>query len=175
MSLRDRTGDGPNYKNIFSRIMDTTGVGSGTKNANGNYASAAEEFKIDCPEGQLMEVARMLVQIRDTGAMAAEEYGAIAELTNGVTLKIFDGSDSVVDLTDGVPITTNAGWGRLCYDVDVKTWSTGDEVLLARLTFSKFGQPICLRPGHSLRVTLNDDLTGLGEHYFTVQGAYLPV
>ncbi len=176
MSLGDQLSDARQSRDIFSRILDTNGDGTGTKNAIGDYSSVATPFKITCPANSLVTVHRMLVLIRDTGAMAAEEYGAAAALANGIEIAVYDDTPAeVIDLTDGVEITTNAGWGRLCYDVDVKTWSTGDEILLVRYTFSKSGQPLNLAPGWSFRVILNDDHTNLVEHYFTAQGVNLVV
>lgn len=155
------------------RILDTNGDGTGTTNANGNYASAADDFYIKPPVGTRYEIDRLIVFIQDTGAFDAELYGNGAILTNGISLLQlnFDGTTRV-DLTGGLSIKSNADWGRLCYDVDVKTWGTGDEVLLARFTFSKFGGPLTLDgdAGQSLVVRLNDNLSALVYHYFTVEG-----
>lgn len=153
---------------ILSRYLDTNGDGTGTKNANGNYSVTPEQFYIDGP----CTLTRMIVMIEDTAGMQAEEYGNLGvALTNGVTITIDrSGLDNnAVNLTDGLPIKTNAEWGRLCYDVDVKSWGAGDEVFLARWTFAN-AEPIKLGDGDRLEVTLNDDFTGLIEHYFKVQG-----
>ena len=74
------------------------------------------------------------------------------------------------DFTDGVPITTNGNLGRICYDVDIKGWGTGNEVLLARFTFEKCGYPLILEPGEKLVINLSDDCSGLVDHYFLIQG-----
>ncbi len=158
---------------IFSRFLDTNGDGTGTKNAVGNYSSTATPFYIQPAANQTFYLARMLITVRDSGAFDAEEYGNGIALTNGITVTIHhDEHGELYDLTDGEPIKSNTDWGTRCYDVDVKTWGTGDEVLLGRWTFEKAGEPLVLNAPRSLRVNLNDNLSGLVGHYFVVQGTY---
>lgn len=157
---------------ILSRYLDTNGNGTGTKNANGDYSGAVEEFYIEAQAGENLEIARMIVSVEDTGGMQAQEYGNLGSaLTNGIEVKVLNEHDTVImDLTDGIPIKTNAQWGIICYDVDVKSWGAGNSLLLVRWTFAKSGQLIYLEEGQKLVVYLNDDLDGLLFHYFMVQG-----
>ena len=160
-------------RTILSRYLDTAGDGTGTKNANGNYASEAEIFY--CQPGATEKIAatRMLVSVEDTNGFIAEEYGNLATaLTNGVTVRVSDDNGVIVDLTDGIPVKYNAQWGALCYDVDVKTWGNGNELLVARWTFQKAGDFLNLDGSYNERVevVLNDNLTGLISHYFLLQG-----
>jgi len=119
-------------------------------------------------------VARMLVSVGDTTGMQAEEYGNLgAALTNGVsviTRTAASGGSTIIDLTDGLPITTNSAWGSLCFDVNLKSWGAGDELLVVRWTFALAGQPLYLDTGQQIVVTLDDDLSGLQTHYFVIQG-----
>jgi hypothetical protein len=175
MTGRDRiTGQGFYGSNtLFSRFADTNGNGTGTKNANGDYSSSAEVFYLQPPAGVAYRVHRMIVSLEDTTGMTAQEYGNLAAaLGNGVEIMVKDDSGTVADLTDGIPVKTNAQWGRMCYDVDVKTWGQGDELLVARWTFAKSGAAIVLNGNHNgrIEVLLNDDLRGLISHYFLVQG-----
>ena len=158
---------------IFSRYLDTAGDGSGTKNANGDYSSAEEIFYIAPESGETFEVARMIVSVYDTSVMQTQEYGNLAAaLGNGVTVRLSNADGVVADLTDGIPITTNAEWGALCYDVSLKSWGSGNELLVVRWTFEKAGKPIRLdgNLGEKFEIVLNDDLRGLLSHYFIVQG-----
>jgi hypothetical protein len=170
--VRSVDSAGP-QRTLLSRFLDTNGDGSGTKNANGNYSAAEEIFYIQPGAAQVFRIARMLVTIEDTNGMSATDYGNITSgLSTGVEIRVQDDSGTLVDLTDGLPVTNNAGWGSFCYDVDLKTWSTGNELLLVRWTFTKSGQYIRLRGANNerLEVVLNDQLTGLVGHYFLVQG-----
>ncbi len=155
------------------RLLDTNGDGTGTKNAIGDYSASPTEFFIentDVEDGIILE--RMLIELQDGTGMRAGHYGTLgAALTNGWEPVIKDDQDSVIlRLGDNVPIKTNAGIGRVCYDVDVKSWGAGDDVLVARWTFGRTGQPLFLPVGFKLSITFNDDLSGLVSHYFTVQG-----
>jgi hypothetical protein len=160
---------------LLNRILDTVGNGTGTKNAIGNYLGAGlgeTVFKIAPPADEAFRIHRMLVHIRDTGAFAAEEYANIAALATGVKIATFRDTTEITDLTDGLPIKTNAEWGRLCYDVLISEYGVGDEFLHARWTFSKFSSGLWLNgdESDSLQVILNDDFSTLVEHQFVVQG-----
>ena len=153
------------------RYLDTNFDGTGTKNAIGNYSGAVEAFGITPPSGEVYKITRMIVSVRDGNGFSAADYGNITNgLTNGISVYQVKGSLILNDLTDGVPIQTNAGWGTVCYDVDVKTWGVGEESLLVRWTFAKSGRPLTLGFGESLEVRLNDDLSDLSSHTFMVQG-----
>lgn len=154
------------------RFLDTNGDGSGTKNANGDYSSVADEFYFqysrDC------EIHRMIIQLTDTSGITQEEYGNLAAaLSNGYTIKVQDDSQNdVVDLCDGVAITKNEDFGRYCYDVSLRSWATSpaNESIQARWTFSKAGHPLYLPANYRVSITFNDNLSGLLEHYFMVNG-----
>ena len=160
---------------IVARFLDTNGDGSGTTNFNGDYSSAQEIAYIQPGATETIYLSRMLVTIEDTSGFSAADYGNITSgLSNGVQVRVQDEDGTAVDLTAGSPITSNAEWGTFCYDVALKTWSTGNEFLLVRWTFEKSGTPIKLdgRKSARLEVLLDDDLQGLVAHKFLVQGRY---
>jgi hypothetical protein len=168
-------GLGATWETPFSRYADSDGDGGGTKNWNGDYTTPDQAILAAGATEQLA-VARMIVSVGDTTGMTAQEYGNLgAALGNGIEVKHYaaDGTTVLNDLTDGVPITTNSEWGALCYDVDVKSWGSGNELLVARWTFRNSGQPIHLQPGESIRVLLSDDLQGLLSQHFMFQGVNL--
>lgn len=153
------------------RFLDSTGDGSGNKNFNHENSASAGVAKFIATENCLIE--RMIVEITDTKGMEPEEYGNLgAALGTGLKFIVLDAaSATAVDLCDGVPITTNADWGRMAFDVELKSWTnTTNETALARWTFSKAGQGLFLPKNYSLVTYLADDFTGLIDHYFQVQG-----
>ena len=154
----------------YYRFLDTNGDGTGTQNAVGDYSITPEEFYFQ-PDTDA-HIWRMIIHIEDTSGFQAQDYGNITGgLTNGYCLEVKDDNDNVLlDLCDGLKIQTNAEIGRYCYDVDVKTWGAGNEVGQARWTFAKAGYPLVINNGFKLSVTFNDDLSGLIEHYFMLQG-----
>lgn len=158
----------------FFRFLDTVGDGTGTINGNLDYSGAAADLKYIAP-GPGVNVARMIITVEDATGMRAERYGSLgAALTNGIKLIHLnvDGTDRH-DLTNGLPIKTNAQWGAYCYDVELKEWGAGNEFLLVRWTFEKAGSGIHLHPNEALAVRLNDDLRGLVNHNFQIQGERL--
>lgn len=155
------------------RYLDTVGDGSGNKNFNGNYSVAEEEAILAPAANEIFRVTRMIISLQDTSGMSAVDYGNKTNgLISGLQLRKDDGSIVLADITDGVPIKSNAQWGSLCYDSTVKTWSQGDEVLLVRFTFDKAGQPIILHGANNNRLvaTLNDDFSGFVFQRFNAQG-----
>jgi hypothetical protein len=164
----------PASSELLFRYLDTVGDGSGTKNANGDYSSAEEQFFITPPAGEIYQIDRMIVSIGDTNGFRSSYYGAITgNLVNGITVSKRIGTTTIdLDMTDQVPVVSNATWARLCYDADLKTWGAGDELLVVRWTFTKTGGALRLIGDNEDRLTvvLNDDLRGLKEHYFQVQG-----
>lgn len=163
-------------KTIFSRQADTVGNGTGDFNAIGNYSSGGlgeTIFRIAPGAGEVYRITRMLVGVYDSSGMQCQEYGNLGSaLTNGVVVRVHNGTSTLIDLTDNLPIKYNGQWGALCYDADVKSWGNGNELLVARWTFERAGQPIRLDGDNNeeLQVVLNDNMTGLIEQTFTVQG-----
>lgn len=160
------------------RQLDDVGDGTGTKNAVEDYSdlgAGATAFTINPPDNGRIDLTRMIVAIQDGAGMRADRYASLASaLTNGVDVGWIDNSGNMVrSFLDNNPITTNAGWGRLCYDVDVKTWGAGDELLLVRWTFAAAGIHLSLdsrNAGYRFGVVLNDNFTGVTDQRFTVEG-----
>lgn len=173
--MADRISDVNTY---LSQHLTDTGITSGNSSANVDGSVTPVLLKISPPQAGKYLITRMLVLIRATGKFAAAQYGTLAELTNGVVVGIFDDTTGtmVQSFTPGDSITTNAIWGGVCYDVDVKVWGTGDEFLLARWTFAKSGIDLLLNQhnNHALGVLIQDDLTVLNSHRFLVQGYSKP-
>lgn len=162
-------------KKPLYRYLDTNGDGTGTKNANGDYSSTADEFYLAPSAGEIMRIRRLMISIGDTSGMQAQEYGNLGSaLSNGISLSYVSDRLGTIDLMDGVPVLTNSQWGDLCYDVARKSWGAGNELLLARWTFVKAGEYLRLNGDKSdkLSITFNDDFSGLLSHYFFCQGFY---
>ena len=156
-----------------SRLISQYLSNGSTTNANGDYSGAGDdEFFYQATEPTSIE--RMIISLEDTTGMQANEYGDTGSaLGEGILVyhKAVEGN-VVVDLTGGVPITTNSNWGALCFDVDVKSWGTTptNELLLVRWTFSRSGVPLILEVGERISVLVRDSLVGLVSHRFLIQG-----
>ena len=158
---------------IISTHLDSIGDGTGVINANSDYSSGGSgstEFFIAPPTGSAYRIHRLIVFVEDVGSFDSGFYGNSVVLGNGMTVTIESGSTTLVDLTNGHPITTNSSWAHFCHDLTVFTFGTGNEFMSVRWTFAKSGTPVRLENPERLVVTLNDDLTGLVAHHFLVQG-----
>lgn len=157
---------------IISRMLDTTGDGTGTQNANG---AAQAPVKIAPGAGEVFVIERMLISVGDTTGMTAQEYGNLGA-TRQVAVRVGNLAGERIDyyLTDpAVSITSNAEYGTYCYDVDLKDWGAGNQLLVARWTFSRSGRAVVLDGDNSdeLWVEFNSgDFSGLLQHYFLAQG-----
>lgn len=157
---------------ILSRFLDETGDGSGNKNAISDYSTGTTDFKIVPGAGVVMRLTRLLVTIGD-GSMTAFYGGLGSALSNGIVVQKRNAAGVVIDLTDAVPVTTNADWGSHCYDVGLfQPGGAGDEFMHVRWTFTKADHPIRLDgdAGEFFTVRMADNLTGLSLHRFLVQG-----
>ena len=153
------------------RYLDENGDGTGNKNANVDGSVTPVYFKFNA-DGNIHHLVRMIVNIRDSANMSADNYGNILELTNGLTVALYNASDDSVkhDYTAGLPIKSNADWARVCYDVDADTFGSGDDFVAVRWTFIKAGQAVIVNPDTYFAVKIQDNLTGLVNHTFMVQG-----
>jgi hypothetical protein len=155
---------------MVSRMLDTTGDGTGSKIAIDTQISGL--FLCQPPAGQVFNVERMIIHVQDATLLAAG-YGGLSALSNGIEVKIVNDSGVLVDLTDDTPVKSLAHWGRYCYDSQILGFGAGDDFFSARWTFGKAGQPIQLDgdSNERIEVSINDDLTGLVDHTFLIQGS----
>jgi len=139
-------------------------------------------FSIAPSAGQVMQINRMLLFVRDNAAFASsEDYGGGGALDPGISLGVYSTQDGVADqlsylLTDvNHTIKTNADWGAYCYDLALVDWGTGDEMITARWTFAKSGKPVYLSgdKGESLAAVVAGTCSHLVDHHLLVQGHYI--
>lgn len=160
-------------KTLLSRFLDDAGDGTGAMVANGDYSSAEEIFFIQPPAATRFRIARLMVEIEDIGSVTGGKYGALSALTNGIQVRTQNDSGTLVDLTNSLPVKTNANWGRFSYDVFNTNFGGGaNDYVQARWSFIRFGQHIRLDgdANDRLEIVLNDDLSGLVSHTFMAQG-----
>ena len=160
-----------NAGSFIFKVLSSDGAGGGTYNWVGDHTPATASYM--CPADNIATIHRMLITIADVGGIGVLNYGALAELTNGLHLVAYDtdGTTELLHLDGEHPIKTNADWGSFCYDVDFRDEGAGNAGYVnARWTFDKAGRPIVLKAGQSLAILLNDDFTGLDHHHFMIQG-----
>ena len=154
------------------RYADTIGDGTGATQANVNGSVTPVVFKCGPRVGEKrIDVHRMLIFIEDSGSFDSSSYGNGISMSNGIEVGVYyDDGTQIQDLLDGKPIQINPDWSRVCYDTALSAYGQGDETLTVRWTFDRTGTPITLGAGTYIGITINDDLTGLIDHTFQLQG-----
>ncbi|MCP3856948.1 MAG: hypothetical protein GY698_19805 [Actinomycetia bacterium] len=137
--------------------------------ADVNGSGTPVTFSYTVPVDEQMDIERMLVFLQDSGSFDAAKYGNSITMTAGIEVEA-----NAVDLLDGVDIKTNADWAAMCFDFAHLTMGTGDEAGSVRWTFGKTGVPLRLSAGEVFSITINDNLTGLVDHRFNIQGTVVP-
>jgi hypothetical protein len=145
--------------------------GAGSNNVARDFSGALDGTFVYVPTVET-EIQRILVQIKDTVQVVADNYGGIAALANGIRVRVRDIDSAVVvlDLCDGEPPKTNGAWARKCFDVSYSVFGAGDQYVDVRWTFAKSGKPLFLYPGEQLEVFTDEDLSGLTGHTFFIMG-----
>jgi hypothetical protein len=163
---------------IIKRLARTS---DGQANMNVDGSVTPQVFEYMPPADNIAMIARLILHVRDTGSFAADGFGALGNLANGVELDVYDATVGLSNLsiTNGLPVKSNAGWSRIMYDVRYDSYGGGPNFLSGRFTFANFlfggrGAPgLGLAPNSALRCVVNDDLTGLDAFYVTVEGEVL--
>lgn len=156
------------------RYLDTNGDGTGSKNASVNGSSTEVRFFIKPEVGQTFLIYKMFVTISDAGILTTGSYGNTLTPSNGLIVrKTGSGGDPVIyDVLDGLPIKANTDWARIAFDESVVNLAGTKYFYRYRWTAPNVNYPLCLHgdSGEELEVIIRDNLTGLEEHYFQVQG-----
>lgn len=127
----------------------------------------------NAPSGLVLH--RLNVSITDAG-IRPDRFAGLSALTNGVKVEVTTSTGgSLFDFLDGSPIKANSEWALLAGSDAVTTVpSAGDDGLYVRWTISMSGQPLLLKQGQQLRMTLQDASSGISSWFAMAQGYYEP-
>lgn len=123
------------------------------------------------PSGVKWDITRVMVHIEDDSAMDSGRFGGIAGLTNGVVLRMKDGTHQNI-----YNVKTNGELSQRSYDLTYDDKApAGIFGLTCRTTFagpSKHGVVIRLdgNTGDELQLLIQDDLTELTDFHIIAQG-----
>ncbi len=150
-----------------------------TTNMNVNGSVTAVEFEHASPTGKICIVERCNIIIQDAG-VAPALFGGQAALSTGLKIEHIDADGTTVkkDFTKDITIKKNSHFGLLAgSDVPVLDSVAGNaaDVVFIRWTIGKTGSPLLLNEGESFRVTVQDNLTGLEEFFWMLQGHHFDV
>jgi len=160
---------------VFAHTLSVDGLGV-TYNAAVDGSSTAVQFEFRPTSGvaiiQSLGMAMRDVQTSWTGSL----YGVIAGLTNGVDFKVVEGtgaSPTTLYTLVTPNVKTNEGYtrfGRYQQHAANTSWQMSAYLDIKNLC----DHPLVLdsSKNQALRVTVNDNLTGLVTHWFTAYGYY---
>jgi hypothetical protein len=154
---------------VVSRILDTNGNGTGTKNAIGDYDSNTEFF-IQPSSTDIFRVEALVVLYSGSGPFSPTKYGGTATLgsTDGVSISHHKGG-STSDMMDGVPVGSNSEWFRLSGPNN--SVSTVDDCCsIVTITCELILNGL---DNDKVSVVMKGNYSSLDTHYYTVYGQYL--
>ena len=157
--------------NLFRFLTSDGLAGTGS---NEDITGAADVHWTGPPDGEIWDIHRIIINVKDTGTVNADTFGALTALTNGCKLELRRGEAQVkmLDFLDGTTIKNNGDWAHMCYDLNISAAAAGAKQVTCRWTFSKGGQPVRLVGGLQERLVFEtqDDTTGLVEFSIMAQG-----
>ncbi len=162
------------YRVDNTRFLDTVGDGTGDKQFTGNYSSSLTKALIKPNNNGILYVNRLIVFIADSGSVDAGYYGNSITLSNGIEIKYEKQDGTLIkDITDGMPIKTNADYARYGFQVSDISFGSGLNYIHAVLTFEKNGTALAIGNDEQLAIYLNDDFRALRQHTFRAGAYYL--
>ena len=154
----------------LDRFLDTNGDGTGTVNAIGNYAAAADDFYIEPGAAEHYHISQLSIAIEDNANFRAEFYDAVSAVANGV--QVIRKQNAVETVMTLVPVTNQGRWGIYADRYNDITYGSGNNFVIFHWEFSNANVDLVLdgATNDQLIVRLNDDFSNLVSHYFNVQG-----
>lgn len=118
-------------------------------------------------------ITKLKIFVQDLTISTPAAYGAISALTNGYSVQHLSAANVLIeDLLGGATINTNKDVLWHANTTEYRSFTSGDEMLMAEIDFAGRGTPLVLG-GDELEkfaVTVNDDFTGLVAHNFIIEG-----
>ena len=158
-------------QNLF-RYLDASGFGGGSKDGAVDGSSTPVILKLK-PENKIVRIHQLIVHIRCSNAgFDMDDYGDVSVLANGVLVQVKALNDDrvILDLLDGMPVQNNSAWARVTDNILNADIGAGDAFVTVRWNFVNSGRPVELTNKSYFTVTIQDNLAGLVEHTFMVQG-----
>lgn len=158
--------------NVFFKLF-ANAADSDSPEMNVDGDPTPVNFDVSVPADELNPVTiRRVCLVGLDGGITPSEFFGIAELTNGLTIKIIDADGAtLVDFLDGLTIKKNNDWVLLAGIDNPILNAAGLDEFAVRWTLSNgLSEPLTLKPGQKMRVVVADDLTGVSEFRMMAQG-----
>lgn len=152
----------------LEQLFSTNGDGTGFT----DMSRIAAEYTITPPENFTYKVYRVTLYMEDDSKFAAELYGGISALDNGIVVTT-ENPSGVITTHTPQPIKTTGQWSLLGgVDIVWTDFIAGNDWAILRWTFARYGPPISLSgdDGEFLKINVQDTLAGLVSHIAQAQG-----
>jgi hypothetical protein len=156
------------FTNTRNGLVSSHVTNGATENLNGDYSGVAivAKFTATVP----IVVTSILINIVDTKGFEPNQYGSMTALTNGVSIKLFNSSDSVIQVITIDEAKDNSDWMSFG-DGTTLLGSNVNQCLSTHLHIGEiYGRCLHMNIGDYIGVTLNDNFTGLINHEFYIAG-----
>lgn len=154
----------PNNAFVFDFLRN-----GGSNDLAVNGSVTAQSFRYTPPTGfsfLLKDVNFVISSANNTN----DKFGGIIALTNGITYKIFDKDDNLLnDFLGGATIKKNSDFNLLASSSQVLS-----DVVAVNFNILNTGASIAIPPGGYVEVLVQDDLTGLTQFRVSVNGLLMP-
>lgn len=158
----------------FEHYLDTNGDGTGVFNAIGDYSAAVTDFYYAPPVGVTVDIAKLIIHVADKTAFSFDGYGGLpaGTVVNGIEILVERLGVTVLHLTNGVPVKTNASLAHLNTDYSKITFASNYEASSVSFDITSFDTPLQMHGdlGDKLIVRLHDPFIGLDDHHFIAYG-----
>ena len=156
---------------FIDQQLDTAGDGTGNDNITADYSGTPQDFFIQQTGPYPFVISRVIIYLEDGGSFDTSGFANLGSpLPNGLQLLWTDANDVPIKDVSG-NFQRNGDYARAAYDADVKTWGSGPQILVARLSFNRFTPDgLVLENGEKLKITAQDNFSGIIEHKYRVQG-----
>ena len=154
---------GPQKQLFFKRLENG---GSADMNVNGSVTPVV--FSASPPAGEVWRIASWSLYVQDGGTFDAEKWGNGITMTNGL-LPILNIGGTDYDMLE-FTIKTSGDLSSVCDGLNHLAFGTGDEIVTAEWDFISKGQYVRLTENDSIKLVVQDDLTGLVKQYSLIKG-----
>jgi hypothetical protein len=154
---------GPQKQLFFKRFENG---GSADMNVNGSVTPVV--FSASPPAGEVWRIASWSLYVQDGGTFDAEKWGNGITMTNGL-LPILNIGGTDYDMLE-FTIKTSGDLSSVCDGLNHLAFGTGDEIVTAEWDFISKGQYVRLTENDSIKLVVQDDLTGLVKQYSLIKG-----
>jgi len=167
-------GSGIEASHMLSQHLDVNGDGTGAHNINGVYTLGITDGVFFCapPAGSVYYVTDFHIHVEDT-ALRPDFYTSAAALTNGMLLHVMRGATAIYNGSAGEAVKKTAQWSHVLHDVTYHNTGAGNAFMSGHHSFlGSQGRALVLDgdQGDLIRIVGQDDLSGLVDHEFIVQG-----